>query len=123
MKRLISFVVVALLATAAIYPCTNFLVGKKASADGSTIVSYSADSYNLYGELYHWQAAQYRPGTMLKVYEWDTGKFLGEIPQALLREIRPKPKPQPFARGAAQIPVRNNGHAALDAQLQQMHAL
>lgn len=83
MKRLISFVVVALLATAAIYPCTNFLVGKKASADGSTIVSYSADSYNLYGELYHWQAAQYRPGTMLKVYEWDTGKFLGEIPQAL----------------------------------------
>ena len=41
--------------------------------------------------------------------------FLREIPQALLREIRPKPKPQPFARGAAQIPARNYGHAALDA--------
>lgn len=66
-----------------VYPCTNFLVGKQASKDGSTIVSYSADSYALYGELYHWPAAKYQPGTMLKVYEWDSGKYLGEIPQAL----------------------------------------
>ena len=83
MKRFLSIIAVFFLAVHVIYPCTNFLVGKKASADGSTLISYSADSYNLYGELYHWPAAQYRAGTMLKVYEWDTGKYLGEIPQAL----------------------------------------
>ena len=55
---------------------------KNASADGSTIVSYSADSYGLFGELYHYPAATYPKGTMLKVYEWDTGKYLGEIEQA-----------------------------------------
>ncbi len=63
--------------------CTNFLVTRGASVDGSTMVTYSADSHYLYGELYHWPAATYAPGTMLKVYEWDTGKYLGEIPQAL----------------------------------------
>lgn len=65
------------------FPCTNLLVGKKASTDGSTLISYAADSYALYGELYHWPAKQYSPGEMLKVYEWDTGKYLGEIPQVL----------------------------------------
>lgn len=62
--------------------CTNFLVGKKASVDGATMISYSADSYNLYGELYHWPAKKYTSGEMLKVNEWDTGKYLGEIKQA-----------------------------------------
>lgn len=65
------------------FPCTNLLVGKKASTDGSTLISYAADSYALYGELYHWPAKQYNPGEILKVYEWDTGKYLGEIPQVL----------------------------------------
>lgn len=65
------------------FPCTNLLVGKKASTDGSTLISYAADSYALYGELYHWPAQKYAPGEMLKVYEWDTGKYLGEIPQVL----------------------------------------
>ncbi|MDO5522594.1 MAG: C69 family dipeptidase [Bacteroidia bacterium] len=83
MKRFFSVFSVLMVTVSAVFPCTNFLIGKKASADGSTLISYSADSYNLYGELYHWPAAQYRPGAMLKVYEWDTGKYLGEIPQAL----------------------------------------
>lgn len=65
-----------------IYGCTNLLVGKNASTDGSTMISYSADSYNLYGELYHFPAANYPKGTMLKVYDWDSGKYLGEIEQA-----------------------------------------
>jgi len=65
------------------YSCTNFIVTKGASVDGSTMITYAADSHVLYGELYHWPAATYSAGTMLKVYEWDTGKFLGEIPQAL----------------------------------------
>ena len=73
----------ALFANNLAFPCTNLLVGKKASTDGSTIISYAADSYGLFGELYHWPAKKYNPGEMLKVYEWDTGKYLGEIPQVL----------------------------------------
>jgi dipeptidase len=63
--------------------CTNFLITKGASVNGSTMITYAADSHTLYGELYFWQAAKYPAGTMLKVYEWDSGKYLGEIPQAL----------------------------------------
>ncbi|MFA8299946.1 MAG: dipeptidase [Hyphomicrobiales bacterium] len=61
--------------------CTNFLVTKGASTDGSSIVSYAADAHVIYGELYHWPAADYKAGEMLPVYEWDTGKYLGEIDQ------------------------------------------
>jgi dipeptidase len=63
------------------FACTNFLIGKKASKDGSTLISYAADSFSLYGELYHWPARTYKPGEMLDIYEWDTGKYLGQIPQ------------------------------------------
>lgn len=62
--------------------CTNFLITKGASADGSTMISYSADSHVLYGELYHWKAATWPEGSMLDIYEWDTGKYLGQIKQA-----------------------------------------
>jgi len=64
------------------FACTNFLVGKSASLDGSTIISYSADSYYLFGALYHYPAATYPAGAMLDVNEWDTGKYLGKIKQA-----------------------------------------
>jgi len=64
-----------------LFACTNFIVTKGASKDGSVMVSYAADSHLLYGELYHWPAARHAPGTMLDIYEWDTGKFLGRIPQ------------------------------------------
>ena len=62
--------------------CTNFIVTKGASKDGSTMISYSADSFNFYGELYHYPAAVYPDGSMVDIYEWDTGKFLGRIKQA-----------------------------------------
>jgi len=62
--------------------CTNYLITKGASVDGSTMISYSADSHVLYGELYHWSAQKWPAGTMMDVYEWDTGKKLGQIPQA-----------------------------------------
>ncbi len=62
--------------------CTNYLVTKGASTDGSTMISYSADSHTLYGELYHWPAQKWPAGTMMDIYEWDTGKKLGQIPQA-----------------------------------------
>ncbi|MFO7613083.1 MAG: C69 family dipeptidase [Bacteroidales bacterium] len=61
--------------------CTNFLITKGASKDGSVMITYAADSHTLYGELYHWPAATWPAGSMLDVYEWDTGKFLGQIPQ------------------------------------------
>ncbi|MBU2652263.1 MAG: C69 family dipeptidase [Bacteroidetes bacterium] len=63
------------------FACTNFLITKGASTDGSTMISYAADSHVLYGELYHWPAATWPEGTMLDVYEWDTGEYLGQIPQ------------------------------------------
>jgi dipeptidase len=62
--------------------CTNFLITKGASVDGSVMISYTADSHTLYGELYFRPAKDYPAGAMVDVYEWDTGKFLGKIPQA-----------------------------------------
>lgn len=84
MKKLISVLLTTplLLASQLTDACTNFLVTKGASKDGSCFISYSADSHTLFGELYYWKAARYAPGTLLKVYEWDTGLYLGEIEQA-----------------------------------------
>ena len=61
--------------------CTNVLVTKGASVDGSNMVSYAADSHQLYGELYYAPAGVWNEGDMRKINEWDTGKYLGEIPQ------------------------------------------
>ena len=61
--------------------CTNFLFTKGSTTDGSVMITYSADSHTLYGELYHWPASDWPAGAMLDVTEWDTGKPLGKIPQ------------------------------------------
>ena len=61
--------------------CTNFLITKGATADGSTMISYAADSHVLYGEMYLTPGGIHPDGAMLDVYEWDTGKYLGQIPQ------------------------------------------
>lgn len=82
MKKVLFLLFMAAISFPNGFACTNLLVGKAASTDGSTLVSYSADSYSLYGELYHWPAKTYTKDEMLKVYEWDTGKYLGEIKQA-----------------------------------------
>lgn len=71
----------ALLTATTSEACTSFLVGKKASADGSVMITYAADSHNLYGELYHWPAAKWPKGSMLEIREWDSNKPLGKIPQ------------------------------------------
>lgn len=63
------------------WACTNFLITKGATTEGSTMITYSADSHVLYGELYFRPAADYPEGTMIDVYEWDTGKWLGKIKQ------------------------------------------
>ena len=61
--------------------CTNFLVGKDASVDGSTMVSYAADSYALYGFLHFVPASDHPAGAVREVNDWDTGKPLCSIPQ------------------------------------------
>ncbi|MFW6277614.1 MAG: dipeptidase, partial [Prolixibacteraceae bacterium] len=61
--------------------CTNFLITRGASVDGSTMVTYAADSHSLYGELYYQPAQEHPEGAMREIYEWDTGKYLGKIPQ------------------------------------------
>ena len=65
------------------FACTNFIVGKKASTDGSVICSYNADSYGAYMPLYHYAAAKHQKGDKRQIYEWDTNKYLGEIDEAL----------------------------------------
>ncbi|MEN6618219.1 MAG: C69 family dipeptidase [Rikenellaceae bacterium] len=61
--------------------CTNLLITKGASQNGSSMVSYSADSHTRYGVLVHYPAQKYPKGTMVKIYEWGKGRYLGEIPQ------------------------------------------
>ncbi|WP_421919843.1 dipeptidase [Marinifilum sp.] len=61
--------------------CTNYLVTRGASTDGSNMITYAADSHVLYGELYFRPATDWAEGTMIDIYEWDTGKYLGKIPQ------------------------------------------
>ncbi|UCE19111.1 MAG: C69 family dipeptidase [Gemmatimonadota bacterium] len=61
--------------------CTNFLITKGASVDGSTMISYSADSHVLYGDLYYMPAGNHRAGAMLDIYDWDTGDYHGQIKQ------------------------------------------
>ena len=64
-----------------IFACTNFIISAGATTDGSVMITYSADSHVLYGELYYTPAGNYPAGSMLDIYEWDTGDFLGRIPQ------------------------------------------
>ena len=64
------------------YGCTNFIVGKAASADGSVMCSYSADDYGMFQSLCHYPAGIHPKGTMRKIYNWDTNEYQGQIPEA-----------------------------------------
>lgn len=61
--------------------CTSYIAGKKATTDGSVMITYAADSHNLYGMLHSSPAADHPKGAVRKVVEWDSGKPLGEIPE------------------------------------------
>ncbi len=80
-KIILSALLVVVVALTPALACTNFIITKGASTDGSVMVSYSADSHQLYGCLYKHNATKYKAGAMLAVNEWDTGKYLGDIPQ------------------------------------------
>lgn len=62
--------------------CTNFIFTKGSTTDGSVMITYTADSHTLYGELYYKPAKDYPENTKMDIYEWDTGKHLGQIKQA-----------------------------------------
>ena len=62
--------------------CSNFIVGKKASVDGSVMCSYSADDYGMFQNLCHYPAAKHAKGEMRKILDWDSNKYYGEIPEA-----------------------------------------
>ena len=81
MKTLTAFLTAVLLSLTTAMACTNFIISKGATVDGSTMITYSADSHVLYGELYFRPSADYAEGSLLEVYEWDTGKYLGKIKQ------------------------------------------
>lgn len=80
-KILGTLILVSFLVQGHAWACTNFLITKGASKDGSTMISYSADSHVLFGELYYYPAMDYPAGAWVDVKEWDTGKWLGKIPQ------------------------------------------
>ena len=71
----------SLLVASRMAACTNFIVGKKASTDGSVMVTYNADAYGMFQGLCLYPAAHHAKGEMLKIYDWDTGEYHGEIPQ------------------------------------------
>ncbi len=81
MKKVITLALATLCAWGSVLACTNLIVTRGASTDGSVMVSYAADSHQLYGALYHTPAGKHKAGSMMKVHEWDTSRYLGEIAQ------------------------------------------
>ena len=81
MKKSIVTLIIALALPLTALACTNFLVGKSASADGSTMISYAADSYGMFGFLHFSPAQDWPEGAMREVKDWDTGRPQGQIPQ------------------------------------------
>lgn len=73
------FLLSLLLCLPKIDACTDILVTPGASADGSAMIGYNADSVKLYGVLYHYPRTVGRGGELRDIYEWDTGKYLGQI--------------------------------------------
>lgn len=81
MKRIV-LVVFLFVSYFSSWACTNFIVGKKASADGSVICSYNADDYGLFIGLCHYPAGKHEKGSVRKIYDWDTNVYHGQIPEA-----------------------------------------
>jgi dipeptidase len=82
MKRIFLLAISCLVFVQTIYGCSNVIVSPGASKDSSSIIAYNADAPFLYGSLYHYPAGDHPAGTMREVYEWDTGRYLGQIEEA-----------------------------------------
>lgn len=82
MKKIFLSLLVCLLGTMAAQACTNFLVGKNASKTGATFISYTMDSYGMYGSLKYYPAAKHAPGEIRRIVDGDTNHYLRDIPEA-----------------------------------------
>lgn len=82
-RKIYAIVTLVLVYAIQSYACSNVIVTKGASADGSVMVTYAADSHQLYGALDFKPAKNWKEGTVLKVYNWDSGEYMGEIPQVM----------------------------------------
>lgn len=82
MRKLITLILLLVGISLPAVACTNLIVGKKASADGSVLVTYNDDSYGKFGYLCHYPAGKHKAGEMRKIINWENGTHLGEIPEA-----------------------------------------
>lgn len=82
MKKTILVALAFLLSAPSVFACTNLIIGKKASQDGSVICTYNADDYGMFIGLCHYPAAKHAKGEMRKIIDWDTKEYHGEIPEA-----------------------------------------
>ena len=80
-KRLILCGLLLAAGAAASLACTSLIATKGATTDGSVMITYAADSHTLYGDMPSTPAADHKPGAMRRVTDWDSGRYLGEIPQ------------------------------------------
>ena len=81
LKRVMICAAIAMSASVSAIACTSLIAGKNATVDGSVMITYAADSHNLFGELYNQPAATHPVGSVRPIVEWDTHKLLGEIPE------------------------------------------
>ena len=81
-KKIIAIVALAAVsAVGSAFACTSLIAAPGATKEGSSMVTYAADSHVLYGELYNQPAADHPKGAMRKVIDWDAQKYRGEIPE------------------------------------------
>lgn len=83
MKKHFAILLFLTLLSTATYACTNLIVGKKASVDGSVMCTYSADDYGMFQKLCHYPAQKHKKGDVRQIYDWDTNHYHGSIPEAL----------------------------------------
>ncbi|MDE6831480.1 MAG: hypothetical protein K2J07_01925 [Muribaculaceae bacterium] len=77
LKRLSAILLAANICSLTSFACTSLIAARGTTADGAVLITYAADSHNLFGELYSQPAAKHKKGAMRKIYEWDTNKYLG----------------------------------------------
>ncbi len=79
MKKLVSSFLLLFVASLGM-ACTSWLVTPGASVDGSSMISYAADSHIRYGELYYFEGGPQEPGSFFQAYDRGTHKPLAKIP-------------------------------------------
>ncbi len=82
MRKILLTVIALMGSVSCALACTNFIVGKKASVDGSVMCTYNADDYGMFINLCHYPAGKHEKGEKRQIYDWDTKEYLGEIPEA-----------------------------------------